>query len=273
MFYWLRRGFALGITIVLSLILFMYYQMGTYAIRPPQFDTGWLLFSAVLFLTLYNARKKLPFLPLFRSSTWLQFHIYVGYFSIWCFLVHIQFKLPTGWFESIFAVVFCLTALSGVFGLIMSRVLPARLTATNEEFIYERIPLYRNQIREQVEALVLQSANRTQSTTITGFYQDQLRDFFIAPRNIFAHCVASTRHLKELFSKVESVKRIASSDDLPYLKEIETFIRQKNNLDFQYVMQSVLKGWLFFHISLTYSMLILALIHILLAYAFYGGMS
>lgn len=273
MFFWLRRGMALGITVVLSLILFLYYQMGTYAIRPIQFDTGWILFTAVIFLALYNTRKKLPFLPLFRSSTWLQFHIYVGFFSVWCFLVHLQFRFPTGWFETIFAMLYSLTALSGIFGLIATRVLPSRLTSSNEEFIYERIPLYRNQIRNQVEALVLRAANETQATTISNFYQDQLRDFFLVSQNHFAHCVASTRHLKELFVKVESVKRCATKDELPYLKEIETFIRQKNNLDYQHTLQSVLKAWLFIHIALTYSMLILMLVHIMLVYAFHGGVS
>jgi hypothetical protein len=273
MYYWFRRGFALGITVLCSLILFLYYDMGTYALRPPQFDTGWLLCSALVFLALYNGRKKLPFLPLFRSSTWLQFHIYVGFFTMWCFLVHIQFQFPTGWYETIFALCYCVTALSGVFGLTASRILPARLSASNEEFIYERIPMYRHQIKEQVEALLLQSAQESQSTTLTKFYQDHLFDFFIKPRNLLAHCVASTRHLKELFIKVESLKRYTTKDELPYLKEMETCIRQKNNLDYQYALQTLLKGWLFVHIALTYSLLLLSLVHILLVYAFHGGVS
>ena len=42
------------------------------------FLTGWILFALILALTFYNGRKKLPFLPLLSSETWLQFHIYAG---------------------------------------------------------------------------------------------------------------------------------------------------------------------------------------------------
>ena len=43
--------------------------------------TGWLLLALVLGLTFFNARKKLPFLPLLSASTWLQAHIYLGWLA------------------------------------------------------------------------------------------------------------------------------------------------------------------------------------------------
>ena len=50
--------------------------------RHLAYLSGWLLLAVCLFLTAYNARKKLPFLPLGNSRTWLQLHAYVGYFSL-----------------------------------------------------------------------------------------------------------------------------------------------------------------------------------------------
>ena len=49
-------------------------------------------------------------------------------------------------------------------------------------------------------------------------------------------------------------------------------MKKKNELDYQYALQGVLKGWLFIHIPLTYGMLLLAITHLVLAYAFSGGL-
>src|SRR4051812_13234052 len=60
------------------------------------FSTGYLMLAAVLFLALYNVRKKLPFLPLGSSATWLQWHLYVGIGSMALFALHAGIRWPTG---------------------------------------------------------------------------------------------------------------------------------------------------------------------------------
>src|SRR6266550_585584 len=75
--------------------------------------TGWILFAAMVFLTIYNARKKLPFLPLGSSESWLQVHIYVGFFTVVLFLIHLNFRIPSGWFEITLAGLYFLVTGSG----------------------------------------------------------------------------------------------------------------------------------------------------------------
>src|SRR5258706_15094839 len=65
--------------------------------------TGWVFFGVMVLLTIYNARKKLPFLPLGSSESWLQIHIYAGFFTVVLFLIHLNFRVPTGWFEGTLA--------------------------------------------------------------------------------------------------------------------------------------------------------------------------
>jgi hypothetical protein len=65
------------------------------------FISGWALLAMMTFLALYNGRKKIPFLPAGRSEAWLQLHIYGGYFTVLLFAVHVNFRVPDGWFESI----------------------------------------------------------------------------------------------------------------------------------------------------------------------------
>lgn len=55
--------------------------------------TGWVLLAAMILLALYNARKRLPFLPLGNSETWAQIHIYAGFFTVVLFLIHLNFQI------------------------------------------------------------------------------------------------------------------------------------------------------------------------------------
>ena len=67
-------------------------------LNDTAFLSGWTLAGVLLFLTLYNARKKLTYPPLLKSSTWLQLHVYVGLISIALFLFHVGFRVPDGRF-------------------------------------------------------------------------------------------------------------------------------------------------------------------------------
>ena len=95
--------------------------------------TGWSLFALMLYLTAYNGRKKIPFLPLVSSRLWFQVHVYVGLFTGFVFLLHLQWHWPTGWFEVLLAVLFLGVTGSGLVGWWLSRSLPPRLTTAGGE--------------------------------------------------------------------------------------------------------------------------------------------
>src|SRR5262245_32415573 len=101
---------------VVKLLLFLllcvvmtWMALQQYAHLPRHaYITGWWLLGFMLLLTLYNGRKKIPFLPLGNSRDWMQFHIYAGWFTLLLFLFHIRFRMPSGWFGLTF------TALYGI---------------------------------------------------------------------------------------------------------------------------------------------------------------
>ncbi len=64
------------------------------AVPNYAFLTGWALLAGIFVLTIYNVRKKLPFLPLGKSETWLQIHVYLGFFTTLLFLIHLNFRRP-----------------------------------------------------------------------------------------------------------------------------------------------------------------------------------
>jgi len=250
--------------------------VAAYAHYAPLFPrlsylSGWLLFLVMLVLALYNGRKKLPFLPLGTSEGWLQFHIYAGFLTVVLFLVHIRYRAPSGLFEIILAWLYLLVTGSGIAGLFVTRSIPRRLTTRGGEVLFERIPAIRRALQEQAETLALKSIPEARSTTIADFYVRHLRDFFGGPRNLSLHLMEVRRPLNSLLNKISDLHRYLDARERETLDKISQLVRQKDGLDYHQSLQLLLKGWLFVHIPLTYSLLIFSLVHIVLVYAFSGG--
>ncbi len=266
-----RRLLGILILIAISCFIWVADSVSFVALQSSQFFTGWVLACVMIALAFYNVRKKLPFIPLGRAAAWTQFHIYAGYFTIFLFLLHTRWRFPEGALEVTLALLFWCLVVSGIVGLIISRVFPFRLTTRGEGILYERIPAFRKQLRDEMEALVVRSAAETNSRTISDFYMSQLATYFAKPRHAFYHLAQSERPLKNILEKIQIYQRYANAKEQEMLHEIEELVTLKNNLDYQFTLQTVLKGWLFIHIPLTYSLLILGVLHAVLAYEFYGG--
>lgn len=233
--------------------------------------TGWFLLGLMLLLTLYNGRKKIPFLPLANSRDWLQFHIYAGWFTLLLFLLHIRFKIPTGWFEITLAFLYAIVMLSGIVGLFISRSFPKRLTTRGGEVLFETIPVVRRNLRNRAEELTLKSVPDVQASTVADFYTNELAGFFAAPKNYWKHLFEIRSPLNHLLKKVDDLTRFLNEKERKVMSEFSDLIRQKDGLDYHYSLQLTLKIWLFVHIPLTYSLLIFSIVHLVLVFAFSGG--
>jgi hypothetical protein len=233
--------------------------------------TGWALLGVILFLAIYNGRKKLPFLPLGSSETWLQAHIYIGYFAFVIFLLHGNYRLPSGGFEIALAAVFALVMLSGIAGLFLSRQIPRRLATRGGEVFYERIPSYRRALLERAEKVALESTQQTEATTLLEFYSHNLRDFFTAPGRYLPHLFEDQSGLQRVLARVEDLKRFTNDTENKVLEEFAELLREKDRLEYHAALQGILKGWLFVHIPFTASLLIFTVAHIVLVFAFSSG--
>lgn len=269
--YGTRR--RLNATLALGLILVIWAALSI--LEVVLFDTpflsGWLLLATLVLLTCFNARKKLPFLPLGSAATWLQFHIYIGFLSAALFCLHIDWRVPNGALETALALIFVVVALSGMLGLLLSRTFPSRLTTRGETVLFERIPVHIAGLRDEARALALQSVEETNTTTVADFYGDRLAGFFQGPKNVLRHLLQSDRPRRLLIDEVRALERYATPREVEFLELLADRVRRKNDLDYQYAMQAVLKAWLFVHVPLTYSLLLLVVIHTVLVHAFDGG--
>jgi hypothetical protein len=233
--------------------------------------TGWALFALVLFLTAYNARKKLPFLPLVSSRAWLRAHSWLGMATGLLFMVHLRWRLPSGPFEACLGALFVAVTVSGLAGWWLSRVLPRRLTSAGGEVPFERIPAIRRALRERAEALVITGIPATGATTLADFYASRLSGFFAGPANFGPHLFGSRHALNSLLEDLGEVKKYLNHGEKSAAIELAALVREKDALDLHRSMQLVLKGWLFVHIPLTYGMLAFIAVHVVLVYAYAGG--
>ena len=268
----IRRYRKLFFLLALAAILLLAKAIGSTALLRTELATGWLLATLVVGLALYNLRKKFPFLPLGSSANWLQIHIYMGLFSGILFLVHLQWQLPSGIFEIVLALLFSVVFVSGLLGLIISRVFARRLSTFPGEYLYRRISPMRHRILGQVERLVVQCMETTESTGVPEFYTRRLEPFFQKSRNFWHHLVLSNRPASLLLSELKSLERYLNETERDVVRQIGNLVKQKNDLDFHFAHQAILRYWLFIHVPLTYALLCFVAIHVVLVYAFSGAL-
>jgi len=266
-----RRIRNFGLTMMAVAVVWLWTRAQERSLEVSSFSTGYLLLAAVFFLALYNARKKLPFLPLGNSAAWLQWHIYVAIGSLGLFALHAGVRWPSGVVNSALAVTYLATVASGLIGLYLTRSIPRQLARVSEEVIYERIPVMQLQVRTQAGNTVLESVTASGTTTLADFYVARLFDFFHRPRGTRYFWRPTTARRRALMHELTAVRRYLSDHEQEACERLFALLRRKDNLDFHEARQRLLKTWLFVHIGLTYDLVMFALLHALLALAFRGG--
>jgi len=269
--YFARRRLVNIVALIIAvMVIFFVCRWQANAVHHDSFTTGYILISAVFFLTAYGFRKKIPVLPLGSASSWLQFHIYVGLASVFVFLIHIGFRIPNGIFETVLAASFVLVASSGIFGLYLTRAIPKRISRLPEEYVFERIPRLRHKVGQDAREVVLATAGGSRANVVASFYADELAAFFDRPRETFFYFFPGSRRRRRLMGRLSEIQRYCSSDEKQASERLFGLIRKKDDLDYHFAMQLILKSWLFIHVGLTYSLLVFAILHAAMAHAFRG---
>jgi len=260
-----RRWYLSLLTVGLGLALAMAWQLGRIALLPVAVYSGWLLLALVLVLTFFNARKKLPFLPLLSASTWMQAHIYLGWLACFVFVLHTGARIPDGGLEGLLAIAFGGVAISGAFGLWLSRWLPPRLVRSGESLVYERIPVLRHRLAGEARDLVRRAETETRSSTLPDLYLRVLHAYFLRVPPLLAPLTGDDREFHRVRQELESARRYLNEAELEIAGQLAGMIEAKRNLDLQLSGQRLLKLWLFIHIPLTYGLLVLIAAHVWLA--------
>lgn len=235
------------------------------------FTTGYILLGSFLLLTAFNMRKRIPSLAQLGSAAfWMQVHIYVGLATFVLFGLHVGWKIPNGGFELLLTTLYLIVAMSGVYGIYATRTIPKKLTAINDEVIYERIPSFRANLAAEARRLVLEACEH--SDVLARFYRNRLAEYFERPRSLAYLANPSGRLRRQLMSEIDDLDRYLSSDQRSLSRQLSQMVKKKDDLDYHAAQQGRLKIWLFAHIGFTYSLLLVSIFHGVMAHAFAGGL-
>ena len=265
-----RRWTYLSVTLVMAVLLAAIWGLGRTALRPVAMYSGALLLALITGLLLFNARKKLPFLPLLKASTWLQVHVYAGWLTVLVYGLHVGFRWPSGRLGLMLAGLFFFVTASGLVGLWLSRWLPPRMARSGESLIYERIPLLRHRLQTEAREAVRLAATEANSTTLEDFYLRMLGPYLASEPWLFLALAGDDPRHHRVRAELMELRRYLDPREVAYADQLGDVVEAKRGLDFQLAGQRLLKFWLFMHIPLSYALLILSFVHAWLALRYSG---
>jgi len=266
-----RRLFNVSLLcLAFGLIIFI-QQLNSYTLVNNAFFNGWLLLTLMLLLYLFTVRKRIVGVcKLGKVSLWMQAHIYLGLLAAAVFLLHAGWQVPEGLLKQFLYFIFIAEVLSGLLGLMITRLLPPCL-ARNGSVLYQDILGQQQQLAKEVEILVEHSLATTGSNTIAQFYQRFLLHFLLRPRYFWSHILQYRKIIHRFNAEFSHLQRYLNHDEQQILQEIQLLVVEKNRLDYQYAGQTLLKRWLWLHIPLSGILILFSLLHLVLVYAYIGA--
>jgi hypothetical protein len=247
-------------------------------LRDPRYLDGWVLAGSMAFQIAFHVAKGVG-LSLKSVTRWRKIHILVGYLLIAAFISHSDFSLPDTGFEWALWTTYVLVTLSGIFGTYLVWALRSKQWIEGA-VSYDRIPALRAALERDVKAAVAETDPATTEIALPGpphdawirdLYATHLRDFFRGPRNFTAHLIGSQRPLKRLIDEIDDLPRYLDQQGQTKLAAIKNMVIEKDQLDFARVNLGLTRGWLLVHVPVTYSLVVLTILHILVVYAFSSG--
>jgi hypothetical protein len=248
-------------------------------LRDPRYFDGWVLAGGMGLQLYFHIAIKTASLSPKSAVRWRKIHIFVGYLLIAAFILHSDFSLPDTGFEWALWLGFMLVTLSGIFGTYLTWSLRAK-RGIDERISYDGIPTRRAELARDVHATVTKTDPAAAAIAlpappydawIMDLYTIHLRDFFRGHRNVFAHLIGSQRPLKQLTDEIDNLSRYVDQRSQEKLAAIKELVIEKDRLDFARVYLGLAKGWLFVHVPVTYSLIVLSVLHILVVYSFTSG--
>jgi hypothetical protein len=228
---------------------------------------------------LLAGRKKVPRLPIGSARLWLKAHIWLGLLSVPLILFHAGFRWG-GLLEQALLIVFALVILSGLAGVAFQQYLPRHMKeATSSEAMFEQIPHVCTALRAAADEHVVSLCgslfppNDDESLAgVTGadapveesgmevlreFYVDAIRPFLAADSAGDCPLLNQSRSAT-IFSQFQQSIPTAGRN---VLKQLESICDERRDLDKQARLHRWLHLWLFVHVPLSMSLLVLGVVH------------
>ena len=261
----------LAITVLAFATIWWLAEAYDFSLRDPRFLDGWILFAGMAAQLLFHIRRNVGASRGLRDAKAMQTHILIGYAVIGAFAVHTGTTTPDSFLEWALWTLFVLVVLSGIVGSYLMVAVPMKVEQHSATVAFDAIPKLRLELAGKAEALATSPEDTESLRAIWQLYSTTLRRFFNGPRNLVAHVKGSTLPLKRICHEIEASEVELDNLDRRTLQSLKTRAIEKDNLDFQYAHQGLLRIWTFVHLPATYGLIVLTVLHIAIVYAFSSG--
>lgn len=254
-------------TLVSAWLIFNTAQRQENLSNPNTF-TGWILFGALVLLFSFYLRKRLSNLPLGRAAFWTRLHILLGAIALVLFFLHSGFALPQATLNILLWLNFLLISISGIFGVLLIKTSPKKLNLANQIMSSERLKFEISQREQRAEQRTLDALKTSGSKTIDQLYRKQIAPFFRYKAN---RLLVNKDKLLGLNKEINAAKRYLNQQEADALQAIQQLAEEKQNLAEQLSQHRRLQFWLFIHVPLCFSLIVLICVHGILVHAFSMG--
>lgn len=207
-------------------------------------------------------------------KVWLRGHIWLGLLSVVFILCHSGFRWG-GPLERALWVVFALTLVTGIYGLILQQFMPRLLTTRiPREAPYEQIPhicleLRRraDELADKVSAIEMQGSQTNIFGSQVGigaklqfqkFYEKHVRPF-LAEGEAGSALLANPLEAEQAFARLRALPGLAMARQ--ELTRLQSLCDERRDLPEQERLHHWLHGWLLVHIPLSVLLLVLGVAH------------
>ncbi len=233
--------------------------------------TGWTLLVSTAGLYTLSARKQWITLPVGRVAAWLQVHMYLGTFASLVFLMHIGWPVR-GVFEICLAGCFVFVSASGIALAIVNRRTPLKLATIAVDRRVELIPALRVRVAQEAHRIALESSQIGEGATLADHYQQTLLPFFQSRRSWLYRLLPNGIQRRKQLRELANLERYLADSGNVSRQALAQLVTHKDDLDFQYALQTRLRMFYAMHVALTWTLAMLVGVHVVLVYRFQGVM-
>lgn len=218
---------------------------------------GVLAAAIFVFEMLYAGRRPRA-RPLGSARAWLQAHVYLGWLALVAVIVHSGFRLPSGRLGWWLLALSGWTVATGLLGVWLQKWIPAALAeGLRVEAIYERIPALVDELRREADAL-LEGA----SDVLERFYRTEVRPALAGVQPSWGFLLDVRGGRERALEPFRRVSQFLDDAERARMADLINVYTEKLELDAQYSLQGVLRGWLVLHVPAAGLLIGLVAVHI-----------
>lgn len=241
-------------------------------LQYESYISGWLLVILFILLWIYGIRKKLAVIPLISVYYWRLFHVYLAIITITVLLHHSHSGSNTSMINLLlYTLLLCLIG-SGLLSLYLNSMIPGRLSRFQSLVLSEHVNRQRQKLHQQIETIIIDAVKINHSKTINQFYQQWIQSYMSRPLNARYHLINHQLPYQTIDDHFARIKPYINHNEQKTLEQIMPLVRAKTDLDFQYYNQLLLKICALLHHYFSLVILPFIVLHIILVYAYMGGL-